>query len=57
MEGANRLLDHLESGVMRLMIYQASCELVFLSGETCTSLVEMMKMGSKRPNIQDAQLY
>jgi len=56
-EGANRLLDHLESGVMRLMIYQASCELVFLSGETCTSLVEMMKMGSKRPNIQDAQLY
>ncbi len=57
MEGANRLLDHLESGVMRLMIYQASCELVFLSGETCTSLVEMMKMGSKRPNIQDVQFY
>ncbi len=57
MEEANRLLDHLESGVMRLMIYQASCELVFLSGETCTSLVEIMKMGSKKPNIQDAQFY
>ncbi len=48
MEGAKRLLDHLESGVMRLMIYQASCELVFLSVESCTSLVEIMKMGFKK---------